>query len=70
MSSVFIKVEALPGTDIRMAITESLSLVNILGFTVLLTFNGKSIYVDAHDSLEEIYNRWLKQNNKFSYKKD
>lgn len=62
MSNIFIKVEALPGTDIRKAIAESLSLVNILGFTVLLTFNGKSVYIDASLSLEEIYNRWLTQN--------
>ncbi len=60
MSEIFIRVEALPGTDVRKAIAESMSLVNVLGFTVLLTFNGRPVYVDADHSLEEFYNRWLK----------
>lgn len=58
MSSIYIKVEALLGTDINKAIAEAMSLVNILGFTVLLTFNGRSVYIDASSSLKEIYNRW------------
>ncbi len=61
MSEIFIKVEALPGTDIRKAIAEAQSLVNILGFTVLLTFNGKVVYVDAGQSFAEIYDRWIKE---------
>lgn len=61
MSCIFIKVEALPGTDIREAILEAWKLASALGFTILLTFNVRSVYVDAGDSLEEIYNRWASQ---------
>ncbi len=59
MSKLFIKADAFPGTNIEEAITEAMSLMNILGFTVQLNFNGRKLYIRAGIPFEQIYKTFL-----------
>lgn len=57
---IYIKAEALPGTEIIEAICQAIDVANRLDIMVRLNFNNKLVYVSPGDLPSKVQERWTK----------